>query len=188
MNKKTIVSIVAIVAAFSAAVCACLLALAGIFAFQNRYALGLSSPPTLADQTAPDFELTSLNGETIRLSQLRGQPVVLVFNTTWCPDCRTEAPMLQALHGQYSPGLVVLSVDLQEPADVVQPFADEFGWTFDVLLDIDGKASSAYYVYAIPTWLFIDAEGVVRGKRLDTPTETEMNDFLLKIGITPVTH
>ncbi len=69
----------------------------------------LESRSLQAGDAAPDFELTALTGETIRLSQLRGQPVLLNMGATWCPDCRREPPLLEELHRTH-PELVV-SVD-----------------------------------------------------------------------------
>jgi thiol-disulfide isomerase/thioredoxin len=82
---------------------------------------------------APDFELISLDGETVRLSQFKGQSVLISIGATWCPDCRKETPLLEEAYKKH-PELVVLLIDSQEGADVVQNFANEFGITHPVLL------------------------------------------------------
>jgi peroxiredoxin len=133
---------------------------------------------------APDFELTTLEGETLSLSQFKGRPVLLSIGATWCPDCRLEAPLLQEVHEVY-PELVVLLVDSKESPEVVQRFADEFGLTHPILLDRDGKVMELYQVFAIPTELFIDAEGVIQAKLVERITPELLIEKLPLIGITP---
>ena len=133
---------------------------------------------------APDFELTALTGETIRLSQFQGQPVLLSFGATWCPDCRAEAPLLEEVH-KSQPELIVLLVDIKEDASIVQGFADEFGITHLILLDQDGKVSEGYQVFAIPTELFIDTAGIVRAKIIEKVRPKLLAEYLPLIGIDP---
>lgn len=134
--------------------------------------------------TAPDFALSELNGEIIRLSQFRGQPVLLSIGASWCPDCRVEAPLLEELH-QSHPELVVLLVDAKEEPDVVQRFVDEFHLTHPVLLDRDGKVMELYEVFAIPTELFIDEEGIIRAKIIESVTPQLLEKNLPLIGVIP---
>jgi len=133
---------------------------------------------------APDFELTSLDGETVRLSQFRGQPVLLSIGASWCPDCRREIPLLQELHEKH-PELVVLMVDSGEEQDVVQAFADEFGITFPVLLDRDEKVMELYQVFAIPTNYFLDADGIVRARMIEQVSAELITEKLPLIGVNP---
>jgi peroxiredoxin len=141
----------------------------------------LSATPKPA-KPAPDFELTTLSGATARLSDLRGQPVVLNFYTTWCPDCRDEAPQVQRWHTAY-PDLALWVVDLEEDAPTVRDFAREFAWTLDVVLDHDGDVAQAYRVYAIPTWFFIDAKGLIQAKYIEALTPEHWAEGLGKIGV-----
>lgn len=134
--------------------------------------------------SAPDFELSAPTGETIRLSQYRGQPIILSIGATWCPDCRVEVPLLEELH-QAHPELIVLLIDSKESPDVIQGFADEFGITHPILLDRDGKGSDLYQVIAIPTDLFIDKDGIIRAKFIESVTPQLLAERLPLIGITP---
>jgi peroxiredoxin len=109
---------------------------------------------------APEFELTTLSGESIRLSQFRGRPVLLSFSASWCPGCREEAPILQAVHERH-PDLAVLLVDYQEDAATAQAFAKKYGMTFPVALDTAGEVSDDYRIYAIPSVFLIDGQGVI---------------------------
>lgn len=148
------------------------------------YQYSLNSSSLKIGDSAPDFELTSLTGEAIRLSQFNGQPVLLSIGATWCPDCRLEAPLLEEVHRSH-PELVVLLVDSGESADVVQEFADEFGLTHPILLDTDSAVLEQYQVFAIPTVLFIDADGIIQAKVIEGVTPQLLAKYLPKIGITP---
>lgn len=133
---------------------------------------------------APDFELQALSGETVRLSQYRGQPVLLTFGTTWCPDCRDELPVLKQLQERH-PELVIVMVDRKESAAVVQACVDEFAITHPVLLDTDGAVATQYQIVAIPTELFLDAEGIIRAKIIESVTWKRLRELLPSIGIEP---
>jgi cytochrome c biogenesis protein CcmG, thiol:disulfide interchange protein DsbE len=132
--------------------------------------------------TAPDFELTTLSGETIRLEQMHGQPIVMSFGTTWCVYCRREARLLQDLHEQY-PDLAVIFIDIEEDAKTVQQFADEFGLTFPVALDLDGSVSREYGVFRFPSLFFIDKEAVVQAHLNREIPQEQLITHLKTIGV-----
>lgn len=112
---------------------------------------------------APDFTLTTLDGDTVRLSDLQGKPVLINFWASWCGPCRAEMPHIQAAYeGHADDGLVVLGVDQSESPPAVARFVEEFGLTFPVPMDSDGKVSAAYQARALPTSFFVDADGVIR--------------------------
>ena len=133
---------------------------------------------------APDFELESLEGGEIRLSQFRGQPVLLVFGATWCPPCRAEAPLIQDAHEQHR-DLVVLLVDIDEEAGIVQDYVDEMNLTHLVLLDLNKAAARKYHVNAIPASFFIDVDGVIRALEVGQLTRAALEEKLTAIGIAP---
>lgn len=112
---------------------------------------------------APDFLLETLDGKVLRLSDLRGKPVIINFWATWCPPCRREIPDLIAVHNRYRDlGLVLLGVNLAESDGVVRPFTEEFGMDFPVLMDRSGGVAREYRVLGLPTTYFVDGNGVVR--------------------------
>jgi len=133
---------------------------------------------------APDFQLETLTGETLTLSQFRGQSVLLTFGAIWCPSCRLEAPILQQLHENQS-DLVILAIDSEEEAQTVQEYADELGLTYPIALDLDGAVSEAYGVWAIPTNLLIDEDGYIRARIVDSLTEDHLTAMLENAGISP---
>ena len=134
--------------------------------------------------SAPNFELTSLDGETVNLGELQGKPVLLSFGATWCPSCREEAPFLQELYESH-PELVVLLINQEESQEVIQEYADGEGLTLPILLDSDGKASSRYHIYAIPSSFFIDRDGILRAVIIGFDSPDTIAENLALIGVEP---
>jgi peroxiredoxin len=100
----------------------------------------------------------------VKLSDYRGQVVLLNTWATWCPPCRAEMPDLETYYQQHQEdGFVVLAVNSQESADIVAGFLEEQDFTFPVLLDPDGVVMRDYRVLGLPTSFFIDRDGVIRG-------------------------
>ena len=112
---------------------------------------------------APNFLLETLEGGELRLSDLRGQAVVINFWASWCKPCRKEIPELVAAYNSYRErGLVILGVNLQEGKGIVRPFAEDFGMNFPILIDRDGEVGDEYRILGLPTTYFVDRDGVVR--------------------------
>ncbi len=109
---------------------------------------------------APDFELETLGGEAVKLSDYRGKKVLINFWATWCPPCRAEMPDMEKFYNDKD--VEILAVNLTETEgspDDVQPFVNEFGLTFPVLMDRTSDVSSTYRISPIPTSYFIDTKG-----------------------------
>ena len=114
---------------------------------------------------APDFFLEDLNGNSVRLRDLRGKVVLLNFWATWCPSCRFEMPSMEALHKEYSrQGLVVLAVNFRESPGEIRPFYKEHNLSFRTLLDTGGETFARYETWSLPTTFLIDRRGYVVGK------------------------
>lgn len=112
---------------------------------------------------APDLQLPTLSGETVALSDLRGQVVILNFWATWCPACRTEMPALDQVYRAYQgQGLEVIAVNVQEDPAGTGAFVQELGLALPVLVDRDGTVSARYRVTSLPTTYIIDRAGVIR--------------------------
>jgi peroxiredoxin len=116
----------------------------------------------LAGYRAPEFTLTSTQGEEISLADFRGRPVVLNFWATWCPPCRAEMPEFQAASVKYNGQAAFLGVDQGEILPVVADYGAALGITYPLLLDQDNKVNRLYGVTALPTTVFVDGDGVVR--------------------------
>jgi peroxiredoxin len=112
---------------------------------------------------APDFELDDLDGNRVKLSDLRGRPVVLNFWATWCGPCRVEMPAIEQVYQTYrEQGVVVLGVDVQEPPAKVSEFVKNGNFSWRFALDSRGEVMRQYRVVGLPTSVFIDKDGVFR--------------------------
>lgn len=125
---------------------------------------GLQIGPQIG-KLAPDFTLPSLDGQTVSLNDLRGQPVFINFWASWCPACREEMPLIQTVHerqaGQ-SQSAIILGINVGESPSTVEGFMQENELSFPVLLDITQTVAQNYNIRAIPTTFFIDSEGIIR--------------------------
>jgi len=115
----------------------------------------------LAGYVAPDFTLQLINGETVSLSDYRGTPVVLNFWATWCPPCRAEIPHFQNASQKYNGQVAILGVNDGETPNTVREFVRDYAMTYPVMLDTESAVSINYRVSALPTTIFINAEGVI---------------------------
>lgn len=117
-------------------------------------------------EKAPDFQLQNLDGETVSLSDFRGKKVVLNFWATWCPPCREEMPEMQSYYAEHTNGrFEIIAVNAtsteQSGGKAVQPFVEELGLTFPVLMDTEGTVSDQFEVMFYPTTYLLDESGVI---------------------------
>jgi peroxiredoxin len=109
---------------------------------------------------APDFTLTNLDGEKVKLSDLKGQVVMINFWASWCGPCRQEMPLLNDIYAGYKKaGFVLLGVNLDESADDAKAFLKKTPVNFPVLLDSQGKVADLYKNQAMPSSYFVDRKG-----------------------------
>jgi len=142
-----------------------------------------SGEPVAESSVAPDFTVTDLAGNTVRLSDYRGQPVVLNAWATWCGPCLSEMPDLETFYQEYKgQGVIVLAVNLGEPGDRVTGFIQDSSYTFPVLLDESTAAvGRPYRISAIPTTFFIDREGKIVSIRRGAMNLAEMQRRVAEI-------
>jgi peroxiredoxin len=147
---------------------------------EREYAAAITSG--LINQPASDFQLAAVDGRKIRLSDLKGQVVLLNFWATTCGPCITEMPHLVKLYEQYRDRggeILAISTDAETERHAVRPFAAKFGVTFPVLF-AEGT-DNAYGVNGIPTTVFIDRQGNVRYRSVGFGDETmRLTDVVLK--------
>ncbi len=123
---------------------------------------GLASSD-LTGQAAPDFALKSSTGENLRLSEYRGDVVMVNFWATWCGPCRQEMPLLDQLYSRYERvGFTLLGVNIDDNSSKAMNMVQELGVSFPVLFDSRKEVSKLYQVDTMPATVLIDREGTVR--------------------------
>jgi peroxiredoxin len=117
----------------------------------------------LAGMPAPDFALKSSTGENLRLSEYRGDVVMINFWATWCGPCRQEMPLLDELYTRYERvGFSLLGVNIDDDSQRAMDMISELGINFPVLFDDRKVVSKLYEVEAMPVTVLVDREGTVR--------------------------
>lgn len=115
---------------------------------------------------AADFALRDVNGNSLSLTGSRGNLTFVNFWATWCGPCRDEMPSMDRLYRELSErGLAMLAINKRENGALVANFMRSQGLSFPALLDLDGRVSSAYQVYGLPTTFLIDDGGRIIAKR-----------------------
>jgi cytochrome c biogenesis protein CcmG/thiol:disulfide interchange protein DsbE len=139
-----------------------LLALVIAFALLGLLAFGWiqRQAPPLEAGLAPQFEIKTFDGQTLRLADLKGKPVVLNFWASWCIPCRDEAPALQAMWEKYKDqGLMVIGVDYVDTEPEAKKFMQEFGVTYPTGADVGTVISTKYKITGVPETYFITRDG-----------------------------
>lgn len=109
---------------------------------------------------APDFALTTLDGEKVKLSDLKGHVVMINFWASWCGPCRQEMPLLNDIYASYKKaGFVLLGVNLDESAEDAKAFLKKTPVNFPVLIDSKGQVADLYKNQAMPSSYFVDRKG-----------------------------
>jgi peroxiredoxin len=112
---------------------------------------------------APDFTLKSAGGENLKLSEYRGEVVLINFWASWCGPCRQEMPALDALHDRYrSLGFTVLGVNVEEDSRKAREVLDDLQVSFPVLFDDRSTVSRLYDIVAMPSTVLVDRDGNIR--------------------------
>ena len=126
---------------------------------------------------APNFQLQTLDGKQVNLSDFAGTKVILNFWATWCPPCKAEMPHMEGFYVEHkNDGVVILAVNLttsEKSIGAVEEFQKDYRITFPVLLDTNGEISDTYQAITIPTSYLIDSKGIIR-KKIIGPMDKNM--------------
>ena len=131
----------------------------------------------------PGYAAATLEGDTVSLSSLQGEVVLLNLWATWCAPCRKETPFLQQLfeeHREDGLRLVGVSLDTSAAAEQVETFVKEYGVTYTILHDSEMRAMDLYQVLGLPATFLIDREGILRWMRYGPVGETDQ-EFLSEL-------
>jgi peroxiredoxin len=138
--------------------------------------------PVQIGKEAPDFTLTNLDGESIRLSSLKGKGVFVNFWGTWCEPCKREMPYMESQYQKMkNDGIEILAVNIAESHLVASSFTEKLGVTFPVLLDKDRKVMNRYGVTFLPSSIFIDKNGKVVAHHVGELNERMIEEYLMLI-------
>jgi peroxiredoxin len=140
------------------------------------------SQGVLEGKEAIGFTLEDLDGNEVSLSDYRGSVVLLNFWATWCPPCMAEIPDFeQAYRARQGDGFVVLGINVEEPPELVKPFADELDVTYPLLLDQTGEVMKAYRAPGLPVSLVVDREGVIQARHVGYLSAGKLDEYLSKV-------
>ncbi len=136
----------------------------------------------LLDRPAPAFELTDLDGRTVRLADYAGRPVLVNFWASWCIPCRAEFPLLREVLARPDAGdLAVLGIVYRDNVDAAREFMRAHDANWPGLLDPREEAARAYGVTLPPLTFYIDREGIVRAVSYGPPPRATFEEYLARI-------
>jgi peroxiredoxin len=145
---------------------------------------GTPAPAPVVGAPAPDFTLQDLDGNTVTLTELQGQVVVVNFWATWCGPCRLEMPALQARYEALKDeGFTVLAVNTGDTAEAATGFGVELGLSFPLLLDPGDAVNTLYRVRGWPTTYFIDRDGMIDGQHVGYLSDGQLDEYLAEVGL-----
>ncbi|MFD0051185.1 peroxiredoxin family protein [Actinomycetes bacterium NPDC127524] len=127
---------------------------------------GQTSAGVKVGEKAPDFDLYTLEGKKVKLSEFKGKKLLINFWATWCEPCKEEMPHLEEFYKNSSSNAVILAVNI-DPENDVEGYARKMGLTFPIILDNQEKSKAVnerYGVAAVPSSFLVDSKGVIRQK------------------------
>jgi peroxiredoxin len=137
--------------------------LGAVLTASSLIASSKAAAPTLVGKEAPDFVLKAMDGRNLRMSEFRGQVVLVNFWARWAGDSRQEMPALDRINTTYNrAGLVVLGVSVDEDLARAREFAGAMKVSYPVLFDTGSSIGRDYLLEKMPMTILVDREGVVR--------------------------
>lgn len=126
-------------------------------------------------QPAPDFALTDLDGNALQLGDLRGRPVILNFWASWCGPCVEEFPLLQkGLARHRADDVAVVGIVFRDNSEAARDFMARMGASWTAAMDPGELTARSFGVIAAPESIFIDRDGIVRGRQIGQLTADDL--------------
>jgi peroxiredoxin len=123
----------------------------------------LAAAPGIVGKEAPDFALKGIDGRNLRLSEFRGQVVLINFWARWAGDTRQLMPALDRINTTYQrAGLVVLGISVDEDVRRAREFADGMSVSYPILFDAGSSIGKDYQLQKMPMTILVDRAGVIR--------------------------
>jgi cytochrome c biogenesis protein CcmG/thiol:disulfide interchange protein DsbE len=131
---------------------------------------------------APDFALSDLDGDPIRLSDYAGRPVIVNFWASWCGPCVAEFPLLEDAASEHAAdGLALVGVVYRDNAQAAARFMDEVGATWPAVMDPDGDVAQTYGIFGPPESFFINRDGTLVARQIGQLGAADLERHLAQI-------
>ncbi|HIE21766.1 MAG TPA: TlpA family protein disulfide reductase [Acidimicrobiia bacterium] len=127
-------------------------------------------------ELAPQFALPNFEGETVRLTDFRGQPLVLNYWASWCLPCLAEMPDFEAMYQKHGDEVAFLGINLADDPVGAEYVLNDTGITYPVAVDADASTFEALGGFGMPTTVFIDSEGYILEMYTGALTAEELDD------------
>ncbi len=139
------------------------LSVLGLMAVSIHIERAHAATPALIGQRPSDFALPAVTGSNVRLSEYRGQPVILVFWGSQCGDCEKQLSVLDRLYSTYrTSGLVMFGISVDDDLTRATQYAHAHSTSYPMLLDASKNVGRSFQIDRLPTTVMIDRSGVVR--------------------------
>jgi cytochrome c biogenesis protein CcmG/thiol:disulfide interchange protein DsbE len=139
------------------------------------------APASIGD-AAPEFSLVSLDGETVRLADFRGRPVVVHFWASWCTPCIREVPLLREAAEQHADDdLAIVGIIYDDGPEAARAFLDEHGGTWPALMDPGMEVAARYGIFAPPETYFVGRDGTIVARQIGEFGERSLDEKLAAI-------